>query len=191
MNENSLIEKLMISKKIMDRHNEMPRNGSDSRTQFEKPIVEEFEAPEARYNIPNDLMENTVPVKRNDNIPLESKIINSKLPDEIKKLMIEHPIHQPNPMSPSNTVLSDNIIEAASRLMNTNKKEVVNEAPKKVNNQQLDMAAFKPLIKEAVREILKENGLIVESETKSNEMFSFKVGTHVFEGKITKIKKIK
>lgn len=191
MNENNLIEKLMISKKIMDRHNEMPRNNSDSRSTLEKPVVEEFQVPDARYNIPSDLMEATVPVKKQENIPLESKINNSKLPDEIKKLMLEHPIHQPNPMSPSNTVLSDNIIEAATRLMNKNPKESVNETVKKPVNQNIDLSSLKPMIKEAVKEILKENGLITESESKSNELFQFKVGTHVFEGKITKIKKLK
>ena len=46
---------------------------------------------------------------------------------------------------------------------------------------------------EALREfyrVLKENGLVMESAEKSNEIFSFKVGKHVFEGKVTKIKKL-
>ena len=46
------------------------------------------------------------------------------------------------------------------------------------------------MIKEVVQEVLKENGLIVESTSKSNEVLSFRVGQHIFEGKITKIKKI-
>jgi DUF917 family protein len=46
------------------------------------------------------------------------------------------------------------------------------------------------MIKEAVRETLKEQGLIAESTEKTNEIFSFKVGKHIFEGKITKVKKI-
>ena len=37
---------------------------------------------------------------------------------------------------------------------------------------------------------LKQNGLVTESSEKSNETFSFKVGKHVFEGKVTKIKKL-
>jgi hypothetical protein len=46
------------------------------------------------------------------------------------------------------------------------------------------------MIKEAVDEALQENGLMVESSEKANEMLSFKVGKHVFEGKVTKIKKL-
>ena len=46
------------------------------------------------------------------------------------------------------------------------------------------------MINEAVNKALQENGLIMESTEKSNEIFSFKVGKHVFEGKVTKIKKL-
>ena len=46
------------------------------------------------------------------------------------------------------------------------------------------------MINEAVNNAIKENGLMVESTEKSNEVFSFRVGKHIFEGKVTKIKKI-
>jgi hypothetical protein len=46
------------------------------------------------------------------------------------------------------------------------------------------------MIKEAVNQALSENGLLVESTEKANETFSFKVGKHIFEGKVTKIKKL-
>ena len=46
------------------------------------------------------------------------------------------------------------------------------------------------MINEAVNKSLKENGLIAESSEKANELFSFKVGKHIFEGKVTKIKKL-
>ena len=49
---------------------------------------------------------------------------------------------------------------------------------------------LKSLIKETVREVLQENGLLVESTSKTNEIFSFRVGEHIFEGKLTKIKKV-
>jgi DUF917 family protein len=57
----------------------------------------------------------------------------------------------------------------------------------KISNEPSDL---KKMIKEAVRETLKEQGLIAESTEKTNEIFSFKVGKHIFEGKITKVKKI-
>jgi hypothetical protein len=46
------------------------------------------------------------------------------------------------------------------------------------------------MLKEVVKEVLSENGMLVESVSKSNDNFSFKVGKHIFEGKVTKIKKI-
>jgi hypothetical protein len=45
------------------------------------------------------------------------------------------------------------------------------------------------MVSQAVNEALEENGLLIESTEKSNEMFSFKVGKHIFEGRVTKIKK--
>jgi hypothetical protein len=53
-----------------------------------------------------------------------------------------------------------------------------------------DLSSLKKLLREVVEEVLQENGLIAESTQKSNEIFSFKVGKHIFEGKVTKIKKI-
>jgi hypothetical protein len=54
------------------------------------------------------------------------------------------------------------------------------------NNKQL-----RDMLKEVVEEVLLENGILAESTQKSNnELFSFKVGKHIFEGKVTKIKKI-
>jgi hypothetical protein len=47
------------------------------------------------------------------------------------------------------------------------------------------------LVKQAVNEALRENGLLVEETEKTNESFSFRVGSHIFEGKVTKVKKIK
>jgi hypothetical protein len=46
------------------------------------------------------------------------------------------------------------------------------------------------MINEAVNNALQQNGLLVESSEKANETFSFKVGKHIFEGKVTKIKKL-
>jgi hypothetical protein len=49
---------------------------------------------------------------------------------------------------------------------------------------------LKELVRETMEEILRENGLLVESTSKTNEVFTFRVGEHIFEGKLTKIKKI-
>jgi hypothetical protein len=53
-----------------------------------------------------------------------------------------------------------------------------------------DIKQLQQIVESTVKKVLKENGLISESEEKTNEVFSFKVGKHIFEGKVTKIKKI-
>jgi CRISPR/Cas system CMR subunit Cmr6 (Cas7 group RAMP superfamily) len=45
-------------------------------------------------------------------------------------------------------------------------------------------------VKDVVREELKQAGMIVESTSNSNETIQFKVGQHLFIGKVTKIKKL-
>jgi hypothetical protein len=105
--------------------------------------------------------------------------------------MIEHPIAQSSPMvGPS---LSNDLIDKASRLMNVDASgKQINEQPKRRPQGQnvLDNSELKNIVKEAVREILSENGLITESVQKANDVFSFRVGKHIFEGKVTKIKKV-
>jgi hypothetical protein len=89
------------------------------------------------------------------------------------------------------SVLSDELVEKASKLMNLKgpqqPKQVVKEQSPQpnFNNKQL-----KEMLKEVVEEVLLENGILAESTQKSNEVFSFKVGKHIFEGKVTKIKKL-
>ena len=61
---------------------------------------------------------------------------------------------------------------------------------KKESSPKIDSSNLKNMIKEAVEETLREHGIIHESVEKTNEIFSFKVGKHIFEGKITKVKKI-
>jgi hypothetical protein len=190
--ENDLIEKLMVSKKIMDLHNRTPRNQS-SGIGINQPVVEEFNTPRASYNIPQDIMNEVghpqTPIKINQEVPTEQRIMSSKLPDEIKRLMIEHPIAQPNNMG--GATLSNELVEKASRLMGTN---TVNEQTQinrpSTNPQNIDLNQIKQVVRETVEDVLRENGLLVESTNKSNESISFKVGKHIFEGRVTKVKKI-
>ncbi len=64
--ENDLIQKLMISKKIMDKHNQLPRGNSGGgvssmNESFSSPSVAEYDAPQAYYNIPQEYLgESTV-----------------------------------------------------------------------------------------------------------------------------------
>lgn len=201
-NENDLIQKLMISKKIMDRHNEIPRSGASGSQNMNEnysyetpqspqtPDVFYSDAPPSKFNIPEEYLPQTQTVSSPPKplVVTEEKIKNSKLPDAIKKLMIENPIQQPNTMA--GPTLSDDLIERASRLMNENKSQQNFSQSKQTKPQQMMNGDLKKMMKEVLEEILKENGLITESETKSQDTFQFKVGKHIFEGKITKVKKL-
>jgi hypothetical protein len=196
MDENSLMQKLVVAKKMMDIHTGTPRGSSRNITM---PNVESFDVPNASYNIPQDMLmseQAVVQKQTSSSVPqTKDKILNSKLPDEIKKLMIEHPIAQPAGMSgPS---ISDELVNKASRLMKENLFSEENNGQQKQPQKQTQPqnapsnTDLKKLVKEAVREILSESGLMTESTSKSNDQFSFRVGQHIFEGKISKIKKLK
>ena len=113
-----LMQKLAISKKIMDAHNGINRGTATPST----PMVENSEVSNASYNIPQEYMGEVTQQRQNfdPSQPLdESGIKNSKLPDEIKRLMIEQPIVQPSSMN-GGSVISNEIIEGAQRLMGMN-----------------------------------------------------------------------
>ena len=195
-----LMTKLALSKKIMDRHNEIPRSANGAApTSISSPQIQSFDAPQASYNIPQEIMNegitNTQPVTEN---VTPDRILSSKLPDEIKKLMMEHPIQQPTMGMASGAVLSNELVEKASRLMNSNSKgEQVQENVQRRQSQQptqqsssLSANEIRNIVRETVEDVLKENGLLVESESKSSDMFKFRVGQHLFEGKVLRVKKI-
>jgi len=204
------MKKLMVSKAIMDKTDNIKGSPKNSQPQN---MVEEFSMPQAKYNIPQEFLQeqpsmgqgqqpylselprvNTKPV---GNTSVDA-IKNSKLPDEIKRLMMEHPINQPQQQE---ATLSNDLIERATRLMKTgNEGNYVSESTKttqqpvsqtqKSTGEGINYKLIQKMINEAITKALKDNGLVTESAEKSNEIFSFKVGKHVFEGKVTKIKKL-
>jgi hypothetical protein len=207
-NELSLMEKLAVSKKIMDAHNNTPRGGvASSMDSYNSPSVDNYEPVKGTYNIPQEFLQESqqsdqpylsaIPKAPTMPQPLTAdRVMSSKLPDAIKRLMIEHPIEVPNSMG-GGSVLSDELVEKASRLMNLKgdqqTKQSVNEQtkrPQQTQSPNFNMKELKSMLREVVEEVLQENGILSESEQKSNEVFSFKVGKHIFEGKVTKIKKI-
>jgi hypothetical protein len=206
-NEMDLLQKLAISKKIMDAHNRIPTGGaSQSINSYNSPSVENYEPVRASYNIPQEYLQESqvtepylasIPKSPSAPKPLTSdRVMASKLPDAIKRLMIEHPIEVPNSMG-GGSVLSDELVEKASRLMNTDARgNQVNQPKQRMQEQspvqqpQFNNKQLREMLKEVVEEVLSENGILAESTQKSNEVFSFKVGKHIFEGKVTKIKKI-
>ena len=200
----NLMEKLAVSKKIMDKHNGTPRTQGGS-----LPMVDNSNA---SYNIPQDMLQQppqqqqqqpNIPTPSMSNEPVtENAIKNSKLPDAIKRLMLENPITQPQSNGPA---LSNDIIEGAARLMKNDStpqpNELVNtQQPLKevssstsLNNdlKQMIRDVVRDTVRDVVREELKSSGMVTEGNQKVNETLSLRVGKHVFEGKVLKVKKVK
>ena len=131
---NDLMQKLVVAKKIMDKHNNVPRGNANIST----PMLENYNAPPATYNIPQEFLgeSQTQSIQtQNQQIPTRDKILNSKLPNEIKQLMMEHPIEQPAGFG--GPTLSNEVVEAAARLMKTDARGNVNETnmPKQPQTQ--------------------------------------------------------
>lgn len=191
---NDLMQKLVVAKKIMDKHNEVPRGNAINTS---TPMLENYTAPPAMYNIPQDFLGesqySSTPKAQNSEIPTRDKILNSKLPNEIKQLMMEHPIEQPNMGGPT---LSDDLVEAAARLMRTDARGNVTETSHQRQTQGqsvsgIDYSLLKSIVRDTITEVLTEKGLVAESTSKTKEPITFRVGQHVFEGFVTKIKKMK
>lgn len=189
---NDLMQKLVVAKKIMDVHNGTPRGQARN---ISMPELENFNSPPASYNIPQEyLSESPQPVsQQSQQIPTRDKILNSKLPNEIKQLMMEHPIEQPNMGGPT---LSNDIVEAASRLMQKDARGNIKEStyqrqPQEQNVSGIDYSLLKSIVRDTITEVLTEKGLVAESTSKTKEPITFRVGQHVFEGFVTKIKKMK
>ena len=199
-----LMEKLALSKAIMDKADGI-KSSNSMNGGLPPTSLQQFDVPNAKYNIPSEFLqegpsqqtpylssaprENTKPVGN----PTVDAIKNSKLPDEIKRLMMEHPIGQPQQQP---TTISNELIEKASRLMKDNSNNYIPDSAKPKQTQStpsvgnIDYNVIQKMITEAVNNALRENGLLMESSEKSNELFTFKVGKHVFEGKVNKIKKM-
>jgi len=188
-----LMQKLAMSKQIMDRHKEIPRGHSAG-----MPNMVNESIPNAKYNIPQEMVSESVqkPVQMPPQQMDESRILNSKLPEHIKKLMIENPIQQPS-FGLGGPVLSDEIIEGAAKLMGVNPKQqqpqISETTQSQYSNNDLKQM-IRDVVRDTVRDVVKEElqkvGMISEGQT-TNESLQLRIGSHIFEGKVTKMKKIK
>ena len=92
--------------------------------------------------------------------------------------------------------ISAEIAEKAARLMNVNPKgeQLPRTEQRRPMNENVGHGIsaddIKSIVRETVEDVLKENGLLVESTKKSNDVFKFRVGQHIFEGKVTKVRKV-
>ena len=126
-----------------------------------------------------------------------NKIQNSKLPDAIKKAMIENPIQQIS----LNDTLDMDFLKGAKRLMeqegvSTKQTKQQSNSIKTYSNPpaQFDMTTIATLVENTVRKVMDEklNQILSAQQTQSiNENLVLKVGDSIFKGKITGVNKAK
>ena len=133
----------------------------------------------------------------------EDRIKNSKLPEAIKKLMIDKPI--PDLPMGSSMELSDDFIGGVKEAMD---KQDIPTSPHKLQQtitesiipnttkNKMTKSSLKSIIKESVKELIDDvvDAKINESvnmKTDTDENFSFRVGDKIFYGKITSTKQVK
>ena len=186
ISQNDLMKKLVQAKKVMNKVD----GGNYERGHVNESML---------LSDPSELMEsqipqqaNTRPVGGNMNI---DKIQNSKLPDAIKKAMIDHPIEQMQSISLNETLDMD-FVKGAKRLMEqegvSSKKSQPQQRQSSGGN--IDMNAIAVLIENTVRKVMDEklNQILSASTTSSiNENLVLKVGDSIFKGKITGVNKAK
>jgi len=186
ISQNDLMKKLVQAKKVMNKV-----DGGD----YERGHVNES----LLLSSPEDAMNNSE-YQSNPTRPMGSpsidRIQNSKLPDAIKKAMIESPIQQMNQISLNDTLDMD-FIKGAKRLMEQEGVATRPSAQPKqtiVNNSSIDMKAIAVIIENTVRKVMDEKltQILSAQQTQSiNENLVLKVGDSIFRGKITGVNKAK
>jgi len=187
ISSNDLMQKLAQAKKIMNKVD----TGNFERGHVNEEVLRSD--PEEYINTNNipSLSET-----RNVSAPASiSKIQNSRLPDNIKKAMIENPIEQVSQIS-LNETLDMNFIKGAKRLMEqegtSKSKQTVSKPTSQPSN--IDMNSIATIIENTVRKVMDEklNQLLSAQQTQSiNENLVLKVGDSIFKGKITGVNKSK
>jgi hypothetical protein len=186
ISQNDLMKKLVQAKKVMNKVD----GGNYERGHVNESML---------LSDPSDLMESQIPQQTNTkpvggNMSVD-RIQNSKLPDAIKRAMIEHPIEQ-MPSISLNETLDMNFVKGAKRLMEqegvSSKKSQPQQRQSVSSN--IDMNAMAVLIENTVRKVMDEklNQILTASTTSSiNENLVLKVGDSIFKGKITGVNKAK
>ena len=189
ISQNDLMKKLVNAKKVMNKVD----GGNYERGNIDENIL---------MSSPEDLMGEQVKQTSRANRPVGTpsvdRIQQSKLPDAIKKAMIENPIQQMNQISLNETLDMD-FIKGAKRLMeqegvSTKKQAVVPFSKQQQSSSNIDMNSLAVLIENTVRKVMDEklNQILSASTTASiNENLVLKVGDSIFKGKITGVNKAK
>ena len=204
---NSLMEKLAMAKKLMTKveSGDFERGNID-----ESMLIDE----NVQINSSEIMLEDYSEEKPSQNLlrpvsapPDVNRINQTKLPDAIKRAMLEKPIPVPD-ISLSDTVDMD-IFKGAKRLIEQENKEKrptskgqsftsqkQTQAPKQiveVDNSDL-LQSLIPIIENTIRKVLDEKLtqlLSVQQTQTISENLVLRVGDSIFQGKITGVKKAK
>lgn len=200
--QDELMQRLARARKVQDKVD----SGDYVTGNIDENAIVSDENDNATYDMGDMLTEETVanitPVNSGElNI---DKINQSKLPDVIKKAMIENPIPQ---ISLNDTSLSMDFVKKTKRLMEQegvgpkSSSKILpiktNQSSSNINSSQLT-SLLTPIIENIIRKSLDEivdkklNQILTAHQTATlNENLVLKVGESIFKGKITGVSKAK
>jgi len=216
VSENDLMSRLVQAKKVMNKVD----NG-DYQTGFVDTEILREDPEKVLQNMggidsfQQPMVESTPAKIQMPQTPTVDRIKNSKLPDAIKKAMIDNPI--PIPQISLNENIDMNIINGAKRLMEKEgligKKPTPQPTPQPRQQPQprtimtesvqpstsvtgVDLTTMTVLIENIIRKVLDEKltqilNVNSQQTTSINENLVLKVGDSVFKGKITGVNKSK
>ena len=189
ISQNDLMDKLVKAKKVMNKVD----SGNFSKGNIDESML---------TSDGTEQMMNEVKINPTRQMPTPSvdKINQSKLPDAIKKAMIENPI----PQISLNDSIDMDMFAGAKKLME--REGMISKTPKTRPQQREYIAESKniissdlitqltPIIENTIRKVLDEklNQILTAQQTTSiNENLVLKVGDSIFKGKITGVNKSK
>lgn len=183
ISENSLMQKLVMAKKVMNK----VENGDFERGHVNETVLR---------SDPETLTPEIASQPTNTPNVNVNKIMESKLPDAIKKAMIENPI----PQISLTDSLDLNFVQKTKKLMEAEGVSAKSKtsSQKTYNNSNIDVNQLTPIIENIVRKTVTEildtklNQILTAQQTLSiNENLVLKVGDSIFKGKITGVNKSK
>lgn len=202
--ENSLMRSLVNAKKVMNKVDNGDYTTGNINPDFlsmgEAEIVNESDLARSL-----DTENPSATKHRQINEESLERINQSKLPDSIKRAMIENPIVQPT----LNDTLDMGFLSKAKLMMekeglSTPKKSAPAQQNKQVRPEQVHTsqsininelaAALAPLLEGTIRKTVDEkiNQILLTQQGQTiNESLMLKVGDNIFSGKITTVKKVK
>jgi hypothetical protein len=190
ISSNDLMSKLVQAKKLMNKVDtgDFERGNIDESRLIAPSNDSEYLSESYEQSQPQI---NTRPV----GTPTADRIQQSKLPDAIKKAMIENPIPQ---ISLSDSLDMD-FVKGAKRLMEQegvqSKQTQKKPSPQPTGNASgVNMNALATLIENTVRKVMDEklSQILTAQQTSTiNENLVLKVGDSIFKGKITGVNKAK